>query len=156
MTLISRLVNPGIILWEIALMSSRFFWFHETWPARNSLLLLAVLESKVLHMNKHWATFSRYFFILWWVSKVFFKFEIVFWRFKGFLACCLMKMLLCHYLIPKECGDSKVLFSKLQLATYIYSIHYIAISLWIYTWLYRMILYLVILYEFILGYIDFR
>ena len=49
-----------------------------------------------------------------------------------------MNMLLCHYLIPKEFGDSKVLFSKLQLATYIYSIHYI------------------FPFEFILGYIVRR
>ena len=53
-----------IILWEIALMSSRFCWFHETSPARNSPLLLAVLDSKVLHMNKYWATFSGYFFMM--------------------------------------------------------------------------------------------
>jgi len=50
-------------------------------------------------------------------------------------------MLLCDYLIPKECGDSKdskVLFSKLQLATYICSIHYM------------------FPFEFILGYIVRR
>ena len=58
--------------------------------------------------------------------------------FKGLLACCLMNMLLCYYLIPKECGDSKVLFSKLKLTTYIYSIHYI------------------FPFEFILGYIVRR
>jgi len=49
------------LYWEIALMSSRFCWFHETSSAKNSLWLLVVLDSKVLHMNKYWATFSGYF-----------------------------------------------------------------------------------------------
>jgi len=126
----------GIILWEIALISSRFCWFHETSPAKNSLLLLAVLDSKILNMNKYWATFSVFLFYDWCL-----KYSFQVWSCildKSFLACCLMNMLLCHYLIPKECGDSKVLFSKLQLATYIYSIHYI------------------FPFEFILGYIIHR
>jgi len=52
-----------IILWEIALMSSRFCWFHETSPTRNSLLLLAVFDSKVLHVDKYWATFHMKKFV---------------------------------------------------------------------------------------------
>jgi len=91
-----------IILWEIALMSSRLFWFHEISPARNSLLLLAVLE--VLHMNKQLHLVDVFYIttyrVLWWVSKVFFSsLKLYFGHSKVY--CCLMNMLLCHYLIPK-------------------------------------------------------
>jgi len=125
MTLISRPKNPGDY-------TQRLLWCHQDFADFMRLDQQEIHYCYLLFLTLRYCTWINTELHL---ADIFLfydgclKFSFQVWScildIQRFLACCLKNMLLCHYLIPKECGDSKVLFSKLQLATYIYSIHYI-------------------------------